>query len=324
LTPVFTDVDCRLIHPRVTRSYFMGDSGLDFNMDLATGTTCTNSNPYIIGMRSAAPINVYMGKYKTKVATVVDIPATEMKADGGDGVLDVFVNVAPTRTVMSAMYGDRWNGNAALYFELSMALEIDVGFFLTRYKTEKVYDKKCGFDMQIFRNAVSRVGAFVCADSWNELRLPRVDASTGSYDDTLEFFKESLAPEEVDECTKAKDLGLGGAMIVGCLLGIVFAAAALVCFARMLRLCCCPLGETEDGLEGRGQLDGTVTGGDAAPTTEEDASGELDLAEAGQTTHTTVDAMDANGNTLLDTPDTKLSIPEASWVGPSRAQVGGC
>jgi len=215
LSPVFTDVECRLNMPKIKKVSFEGG----FHVDFVSGTTCYNPNPYIVKMRSAKAVNVYMGPKFTKVASVVNIPESILPAKG-EGTIDVAVTMAPTRQSWGAMFGTLFSSQTAIYVENSIELNIDINMFFMRFKVAKTFDKNCGFNLQVFRSALAKVGPLACTDDWKTLQIPEVGDE--AFDGSLELYASNLADKEIKQGTAAKDIGLGIAMLSGCAWGTIF------------------------------------------------------------------------------------------------------
>eukprot|EP00932_Pfiesteria_piscicida_P022660 SRR837773.9409.p1 GENE.SRR837773.9409~~SRR837773.9409.p1 ORF type:complete len:223 (-),score=27.45 SRR837773.9409:59-694(-) len=203
------------------------------------------------------------------------------------------------------MFGVAFGGHTPVFVENSIALKIDVDLLFTRFKVDKLFEKKCGFDLQMFRNAVAKVGPFVCADTWDELVIPQVDVATGSFSGQMELCKQNLAKEEIDQGTAAKDLGLGLAMAFGCLWGTILMSGAVVCTFRLVRLAC-----WREPLELEGGNENSSCNRTVVTTTSADVPRHCQA----NAISSTINIVDSNGEgkTILDTAvaQDKLAVSE--------------
>lgn len=230
LSPVFTDVECRLKSPKIEKVSFAGG----FHINFITSTVCLNPNPYKVNMRSGNGVNVYMGKKFIKVASVQHIPETVLPAKG-EGSIDIHVQMKPTRKSWGAMMGVPFSSSTPIYVENNIDLTIDLNFFITRFKVGLSFTKDCGFNLQVFRSAFAKVGPLACADSFDSLEIPPVgeEGFTGE----LDLYAGNLAGDEIKAGTLAKDVGLGVAMISGCFWGSVLLVGSVFGCCRCRQYC---------------------------------------------------------------------------------------
>jgi len=229
LSPVFTDLDCNLTMPMVTKIGWEGG----FHVEFTTGTTCYNPNPYAVTMQSTKGVNVYMGEKYTKVASVQHIPPTTLPPKG-TGDIVVLVKMQPTRQSWGAIFGTVFSPTTPIYVENSIELKIDVNMFFMHLKVKKDFTRDCGFNLQLFRGgAFAKVGPLGCAESWAELQIPEVGDE--AFKGKLDLYAENIAADEIEKGTMAKDVGLGVAIAAGLGWGVILLGGFVYCVCRFFR-----------------------------------------------------------------------------------------
>jgi len=214
LSPVFTDLDCNLTMPMVTKIGWEGG----FHVEFTTGTTCYNPNPYAVTMQSTKGVNVYMGEKYTK----------------GTGDIVVLVKMQPTRQSWGAIFGTVFSPTTPIYVENSIELKIDVNMFFMHLKVKKDFTRDCGFNLQLFRGgAFAKVGPLGCAESWAELQIPEVGDE--AFKGKLDLYAENIAADEIEKGTMAKDVGLGVAIAAGLGWGVILLGGFVYCVCRFFR-----------------------------------------------------------------------------------------
>jgi len=218
LTPVYTDVQCKMQGARPTVVTLAGGGT---KIALVSTTVCENPNPYAVEMKSSQASNVYMGQDRDLVTQITDIPLTILPAKG-TGSIDVHVVVEPTGALLLDFLGALTNNKIPIYIENNIDLLIDIDFFFSKFKAKHAFTKDCGFLVQVIG---AKVGPMVCADEFDELELPPV--SDEAFDGQLELYAANLADDEIKAGTTAKDVGLGVAMAFGFGLGVVLLLTSL-------------------------------------------------------------------------------------------------
>lgn len=231
LSPVYSDVTCKLLPPKLESFQFSVASGV--SLDLVSTTVCDNPNPYAVILDSTEAVQVLLGDEKTPVATVTNIPLTELPARG-TGSIDAHVSWSPpTSEVAQALVAALGVGPVPIYVPTHINLRIDINFFFTRVKMAAAFNKQCGFNVQPRLLGAPQVGPFACADSLEELHLPAADAP---FNGELPLYSANLAEKEVEAGTLAKDIGLGLAIATGFGIGAILLFFGLFACVEALNL----------------------------------------------------------------------------------------
>jgi len=128
-------------------------------------------------------------------------------------------------------------------FEMTLTMEVDVNvnFFLQKWKMSQAFVKDCGIAMQgIAQLALGQPGGkmstLVCADSFEDLVIPSM-SELAPISEGIRLSAEEIQPADVAQGTFAKNLGLGLIMALCYSAFVAIVAGALCCFLG----CCCSI-----------------------------------------------------------------------------------
>mmetsp|Transcript_7068 Transcript_7068/g.21432 ORF Transcript_7068/g.21432 Transcript_7068/m.21432 type:complete len:308 (+) Transcript_7068:135-1058(+) len=223
-TPVYTDITCKA-EPAKVKSIRFKD-GLTIVLD--SSTSCDNPNPYTVEMTNLQG-KVYMGKDMTPVASVTEIPRSTLPASG-TGSIHTIVTVKPSGDMFGSLLGFILMGQVPIYMENKMQLVIDISFFFGKLSVNKEVHKHCGLNVQMLSFEGPKNGPLVCASSFDQLILPPVGERP--QDSQRQLSAGSLGGKELEEGSRAKNIGLGLAM------GIGFGVGSVLLLCSIVTLCC--------------------------------------------------------------------------------------
>mmetsp|Transcript_112952 Transcript_112952/g.358781 ORF Transcript_112952/g.358781 Transcript_112952/m.358781 type:complete len:300 (+) Transcript_112952:88-987(+) len=250
--PVYMDITCKA-EPAKVKSISFRDG---LTIVLNSSTSCDNPNPYTVQMMILQG-KVYMGKDMTPVTSMTVIPRPTLPASG-TGSIHTFVIVKPSGIAIVKPSGDMFgslpgfifDGQVPIYMEHKMQLVIDIGFFFGKFSVKKEVHKHCGQNVQMLSHGGPKNGPLVCADSFDQLILPPVGEQ--QQDGHMHLSVDSVGGKELEEGTRAKNIGLGLAM------GIGFGVGSVLLLCSIVTLCCRSSGED------RGQRPGSRGGAEYA------------------------------------------------------------
>jgi len=221
---VYTDITCKADEPaKVKRISFIDGLTIVLN----SSTSCDNPNPYTVEMTSLQGGKVYMGKDMTEVASVTEIPRSTLPASG-TGSIHTIVTVKPSGDMIGSLLGIA--GQVPIYMENKMQLVIDISFFFGKFSVKKEVHKHCGLNVQMLSFEGPKHGPLVCASSFEQLILPPVGEQP--QDGQMHLSGDSVGGKELEEGTRAKNIGLGLAM------GIGFGVGSVLLLCSIVTLCC--------------------------------------------------------------------------------------
>jgi len=230
-TPVYTPIVCRMGQPIVAG--VRGGLLQGLHLGLQINTTCENPNAYSLTLESPEPASVYLGAGRAKVATVTDIPRTRLPSRGNGTVL-ANANIDLSAAALVPMLSLLAAAQIPIYMEQHLHLDVDVNFLFGRWRTQRLFSKECGFNMEGLGGTLGRLiknqyegslGPMACADSFDALTLPSV-GEHGSRE--LRMFAVNVAPEEIEEAEQLKTIALSVAQgLLYALSGLLFVATAI-------------------------------------------------------------------------------------------------
>jgi len=226
-TPVYMDIMCKA-EPAKVKSIRNRDG---LTIVLNSSTSCDIPNPYTVQMTSLQG-NVYMGKDMTPVASVTDMHRSTLPALG-TGSIQTIVIVKPSDIVIVKPSADMFGsseGQVPIYMENKMQLVIDISFFFGKFSVKKEVHKHCGLNVQMLSLGGPQSGPLVCAGSFDQLILPPVGEQ--QQDGQMHLSADSVGGKELEEGTRAKNIGLGLAM------GIGFGVGSVLLLCSIVTLCC--------------------------------------------------------------------------------------
>jgi len=229
-TPIYSDIVCVLGLP-IPKQLQVGVPLLtptSFTMEV--GTHCNNPNFYTIGFGISKKGEVTIGKDKTPVGWAMESPFSHSSLPAnGNGTIWITSNVKISGQMLSGLTFDLLsNQGVPLYLELNMQISVTIQFFFGELPIKKWINKKCGMSIGSLTTLASKkdfLGPMACADSWDLLTVPRL-SDTGK--DTMTIRGDNMDPDELRRGAMAKNLGLGGGMVIAYCSGV----------ALVLRSCC--------------------------------------------------------------------------------------
>eukprot|EP00445_Apocalathium_hangoei_P053912 CAMPEP_0204073508 /NCGR_PEP_ID=MMETSP0360-20130528/163393_1 /ASSEMBLY_ACC=CAM_ASM_000342 /TAXON_ID=268821 /ORGANISM="Scrippsiella Hangoei, Strain SHTV-5" /LENGTH=259 /DNA_ID=CAMNT_0051021913 /DNA_START=106 /DNA_END=882 /DNA_ORIENTATION=- len=199
---------------------------------LSTNTTCDNPNSYTVEMTSKQGGKVYMGKDMTPVASVTEIPHSTLPAQS-TGSINAIITVKPKGGMFSSLSSFIFARQVPIYMENNMQLVIDVNFSFGNFAAKKDLSKDCGLSVQMLSFGRPEIGPLACAESFAQLKIPAVGDQP--QDGEMHLSAASLGGKEMEEGTRAKDIGLGGAMALGFVVGLLLLIFGVVTLCRRFR-----------------------------------------------------------------------------------------
>lgn len=206
------------------------------------GLTCTNPNGYDIRVRASTKDHstAYVGKDRTAVTSVLELPSTVLHREG-TGYLNASVTITASQQEIIAL-APTFLGAEPVPFEMTLTMDVNVNvnFFLQKWKMSQAFVKDCGIAMQgIAQLALGQPGGkmstLVCADSFEDLAIPSV-SELAPISEGIRLSAKQIQPADVAQGTFAKNLGLGAIMALCYSASVAMAAGALCC---LLGCCCC-------------------------------------------------------------------------------------
>lgn len=232
-TPVYQDIVCKLGQPKLSGIHLgiIGLTPTTLNIEIAA--QCTNPNFYHIGVETAEKGQVSMTNSRTPVGWAMASPYSPSALPAhATGTIYTTAEVSVSGPMLAQLAPQMVGGaGIPVFMELNNKMKIDISFFFGSWGVSAWFRKKCGMEIASLLdllNSKDQVGPVACADSWNELVVPRL---SDRGDDEIILAANSISPEEVRMGALAKNIGLGGFAALFYLGGL----AMFVCACLRLR-----------------------------------------------------------------------------------------
>lgn len=229
LTPLYTAIECH------QQSAALQDLKLGVPLikptefDLLVEMNCSNPNPYDLSFEFTEPGSVFIGRGRTKVGETSNAKnkTSHLPAEGR-GPFWVHASMRINAMTLAGVFSDLMTsqGTLELRLQLRQRLMVDVTLVLgASMAIQQDFKKDCG--MMIGNLGLHpTIGPLSCADNFEELSI--LPASAGRSDGIMRFAAREIAPKVLAKGALAKNLGLGLAMAVFYILGLL----CYVCAAR--------------------------------------------------------------------------------------------
>jgi len=229
LTPLYTAIEC---HQQSAALQYL-KLGVPLikptEFDLLVEMNCSNPNPYDLSFEFTEPGSVFIGRGRTLVGETnnAENKISHFPA-GGRGPFWVHASTRINAMTLAGVATDLMTsqGTLELRLQLRQRLMVDVTLVLgASMAIQQDFKKDCG--MMIGNLGLHpTIGPLSCADNFEELSIP--PASAGRSDGIMRFAASEIAPKVLAKGALAKNLGLGIAMAVFYILGLV----CYICAAR--------------------------------------------------------------------------------------------
>jgi hypothetical protein len=204
--------------------------------------TCDNPNGYDIVMSASTKDHsiAYVGDSRKAVKSVLELPKTTLPRQGS-GALNASITITATKSELVALTPTLLGANPIPFeMTLTIGVDVDVSFFLKRWRVSQNFIRDCGLSMQgITQLALGlpggKMSSLVCADSFEKLVIPSA-GELESFEHGIRLSASEIKPDAVAEGTVAKNLGLGVIM------GVCYTAFLTLVFVSVrvfLGRCCC-------------------------------------------------------------------------------------
>eukprot|EP00929_Paragymnodinium_shiwhaense_P123170 TRINITY_DN96699_c0_g1_i1.p1 TRINITY_DN96699_c0_g1~~TRINITY_DN96699_c0_g1_i1.p1 ORF type:complete len:312 (+),score=26.70 TRINITY_DN96699_c0_g1_i1:96-1031(+) len=234
-TPVYEPMSCTFGSSSL-KGVDTHSGGIDIKM--SAETVCQNPNWYTLKISPGNLSHIYLGPVqgpkipfipqrqiveRTHVGEVTDIEDAELPAIS-TGSINTVSKITMSDQLIAALLPALLE-DLPLELSLNLIVEVNVGFPFASWKTSVAFEKACGMYIAGLPKVAAdpegaRLGPMACADSFEELTLPPISASEESgYD--MGFHGGHLAPTEIEEGTRLKNLSLGVALAVAYSLSVV-------------------------------------------------------------------------------------------------------
>eukprot|EP00931_Biecheleriopsis_adriatica_P118761 TRINITY_DN94089_c0_g1_i1.p1 TRINITY_DN94089_c0_g1~~TRINITY_DN94089_c0_g1_i1.p1 ORF type:complete len:509 (+),score=87.91 TRINITY_DN94089_c0_g1_i1:42-1568(+) len=239
LTPVYTATECG--HQEAELDNFnLGAESI--HVDMQISVSCTNPNPYKINILSSKPGRVFVGVGDRKqVGKLAVIPGSFLQEEGTGKVrVKVSVDISGEQ---SNLLLPHFLSDAAvnILMELQFNVGVYVSFGLGSWGVVAPFQKACGLKMMglLVNQYVAasdgsknhgRLGPLVCRKSFEGIDqyIPAIgDKSDTPEDGNMGFSAAQVAPTEVEAGELAKNLSLGGIILLAFFSGAVLLYSAI-------------------------------------------------------------------------------------------------